>query len=524
MNSRKKSWWDSPILWIALAIVSAAPFLAVDLPPLTDLPNHFARYYIFLHIDQSPFLMRYYDVHWSLKGNLGVDLLVRAFSPALGLETAVRIAIGTIPPLTVAGIYSVSRSVGGQVAPGAFLALPLIYNWPFISGFVNFSLSGALALLVFALWIRLRMWPFILRLVVFAPLALATWIAHVAGWGLLGLAVGGFEIQRAIRARGLTPLVLLDVALEVSPFATVMCFVFIWRSGIADPIGMYFPPDVVRSKLVSLLTILREQYQYWDIVSSFLLLGLAVATFFSCGATFIAPVTIVACFFFFAFLLCPDGLFGGSFADRRLLPYAAILAVLSIGVSDRLVADRRRRKLASVVSFLAVVLFIARIAVTTSVWRDVATTQNVHLALLNEVPERSRIFSLFVEPCEKNWPRGRLDHMQQLAIPLRKSITNGQFQEGNLNQVKVLFRKQNGFDPNMGAAIHSSECQVSSSVSFQSAISLFPRAEFDFLWLVSEAELPSFDTSGLLLVGSVAHDRLYRIPVPAIDQTTPSWR
>jgi hypothetical protein len=504
-------WWSSPILWTASAVFSVSPFLAVDLPPLTDLPNHFARYYIFLNLDQSAFLENYYSLHWSLNGNLGVDLIVRAIAPALGLETAVRIAIGAIPPLTVIGIYSLSRSASGQVTPGALLALPLIYNWPFISGFVNFSLSAALALLVFALWIRLRNWPFIFRFVVFFPLAFAAWIAHVAGWGLLGLAVGGFELQRAIKTRGFTLVALFDVALEVLPFASVMLFVFVWRSGTANPIAAYFPTDILRSKLVSLLTILREQYQYWDIFSSFVLLILAVATFLFGGRTLIVPISIVAALYFLAFLICPDGLFGGSFADRRLVPYSAMLALLSIGVSDHILVDKRQRTQVSIVALLAVIFFVARIAVTTLVWHDVAGTLNAHLALLNEIPEHSRVFSLLVEPCQKEWPRGRLDHIQQLAIPLRRSMTNGQFQEGNLNQVGVLFRERSGFDPNMGAAVHRDGCQPPSSFSFQSAISLFPREKFEYVWLVADAELPPFDTSGLLLVDSVAFDRLYRI-------------
>jgi hypothetical protein len=354
------------------------------------------------------------------------------------------------------------------------------------------------------------MWPFLLRLVVFAPLAFAAWVAHVAGWGLLGLAVGGFEIQRAIRARGFTFLALLDVALQLLPFATVVLFVFGWRNGSSSPIAAYFPTDIVRSKLGSLLTILREQYQYWDVLSCFVLLVLAVAAFFFGGRILIVPISIVAAVYFLAFLFCPIGLFGGWFADRRLLPYAAILALLSIGVSDRVVADRKQRTCVSIVSFIAVAFFIARMAVTTSVWHNAARNLNAHLVLLNEIPEHSRVFSLFVEPCRKEWPRGRLDHVQQLAIPLRRSITNGQFQEGNLNQVEVLFRRQSGFDPNMGATVFNEDCQ-SPFPSFQSAIALFPRDRFDFVWLVSETEIHPFDASGLLLIAAVGYDRLYRI-------------
>jgi hypothetical protein len=278
-------------------------------------------------------------------------------------------------------------------------------------------------------------------------------------------------------------------------------------------LGIYFPPDVAKSKVVSLLTILREQYEYWDIFTSCVLAMLTISMFIFGGRSLVTPIAIVAAFYFLAFLLCPDGLFGGYFADRRLLPYAVMVALLSIGIGDRAFADRRQRQRISILSLIALCLFVARIAVTASVWHDIAKTLDVHLALLNKIPEHSRIFSLFVERCQKEWPRGRLDHMQQLAIPLRKSMTNGQFQEGSLNQVKALFRKQGDFDPNMQGVVKGDECQAASH-SFQSAIERFPRDKFDFVWLVSEAELPPFSTVGLHLLGSTVHDRLYRISDP----------
>jgi hypothetical protein len=62
----------------------------------------------------------------------------------------------------------------------------------------------------------------------------------------------------------------------------------------------------------------------------------------------------------------------------------------------------------------------------------------------------------------------------------------------------------------MGATVFDEDCQ-GPFPSFQSAIALFPRDRFDFVWLVSETEIHPFDASGLLLIASVAYDRLYRI-------------
>ena len=88
-------------------------------------------------------------------GNLGVDLLMMALAPLIGLEPAVKLIVLAIPPLTVAGFLWVAREVHGRVPPTAYFAIPFAYGHPFMFGFVNFALSMAFAFLAFGLWLRL---------------------------------------------------------------------------------------------------------------------------------------------------------------------------------------------------------------------------------------------------------------------------------------------------------------------------------------------------------------------------------
>ena len=72
--------------------------------------------------------------------------------------------------------------------PTAFFALPFIYGYPFLFGFVNFALSVALAFLAFGLWLRLgRLERTRLRGWLFVPISLVVFFCHTYGWGLLGL-------------------------------------------------------------------------------------------------------------------------------------------------------------------------------------------------------------------------------------------------------------------------------------------------------------------------------------------------
>src|SRR5439155_18635239 len=123
--------------------------------PLVDLVGPMGRYRVELDLNHSSYLQLYYDYHWAAIGNLGVDLLVIPLGKLLGLEPAVKLIVLLIPPLTAAGFLWVAREVHGRVPPTAFFALPFIYGYPFLFGFVNFALSVALAFLAFGLWLRL---------------------------------------------------------------------------------------------------------------------------------------------------------------------------------------------------------------------------------------------------------------------------------------------------------------------------------------------------------------------------------
>ena len=165
------------------------------IPPLVDLLGHMGRYRV--ELGDSPWLERYYSFHWALIGNLGVDLLVMALAPLIGLEPAVKLIVIAIPAMTVAGFLWVAREVHGRIPPTAYFAIPFVYGYPFLFGFVNFALSMALAFLAFGLWLRLgRLGRTRLRAWLFVPISLVVFFTHAYGWGALGLLCFSAEAVR----------------------------------------------------------------------------------------------------------------------------------------------------------------------------------------------------------------------------------------------------------------------------------------------------------------------------------------
>jgi hypothetical protein len=234
-------------LWLAvsLALLSCLPVLVAARPQMTDFPSHLARYHVMLDGGASEWLQRYYGFTWRWSGNLGADLLIWPLAKLFGLEGAARLIAGIIPPLTGLSMIAVEWTLRRRIGVGTMLAFATIWSPALVIGFLNFSMAFAFALLAFALWVKLENWRW--RWLVMIPAAWLVWLCHLAGWGVLGVLVFGYDWnrQRSLKAvfapwplvfPGLTllvgaggPLGLLANAENVARFKQL-----IWRMALRD--------------------------------------------------------------------------------------------------------------------------------------------------------------------------------------------------------------------------------------------------------------------------------------------------
>ena len=143
-----RPWWEAPWFLALVVLATMIPLLYPPIPPLVDLFGHMGRYRVELDLDQSPWLQQYFDYHWAAIGNLGVDILVLLLAPVMGLEPAVKLIVLADPAADGhrASCGWRAKCMGGS-RRRAFFALPFIYGYPFLFGFVNFTLSVAFAFL-----------------------------------------------------------------------------------------------------------------------------------------------------------------------------------------------------------------------------------------------------------------------------------------------------------------------------------------------------------------------------------------
>ena len=191
------------LLWPCLAVAALVilPFIGIQNLPLSDHPNHVARYYILDAYATSPALQSLYLIregfqpYWTLRG------FMLLFGPILGVEAAGHAFAAfalTLPALATVWLH---RQVAGGSSLPAMLVVLVLFSGVAGWGFMNFIATLGIALGVFTLWIRFEPLADVKKLVPFALLALAVCTMHMIMAFILGLMIGFWELSRVVQRR-----------------------------------------------------------------------------------------------------------------------------------------------------------------------------------------------------------------------------------------------------------------------------------------------------------------------------------
>jgi hypothetical protein len=461
-------------LWLGLilAVLAALPVMVASMPQMGDYSAHLARYHVMLDGGHSPYLAQYYTFQWKWTGNLGVDLLIQPLASIFGLETAGRLICMAIPLLTGLGILAVEWQLRRRIGVGALLAMAFIWSPALLMGFVNFGLSLALALFAFALWVRLEGKPW--RWVPFVPIGMAVWLCHVSGWGILGVMVFGYEWSRQKSWRAfvapwplLGPLVPLLFSGGAKGLVTYGNYFWIykwaiWKRAMRDQVYWL---DMVTPVLVALAFIAAIALRKIDGRLGWTAVLLAVAT-----------------------LAVPRHIFGGDYADYRLVATCLLIACLAIDWSP----SRR------VLLYAASALFLTRIVFTTAGWYGTSREMEQILTTLDHVPQGARVANA-VAIGRGEWPNNPFDHLGGYAVVRRDALTNANFAIPTIHMLSLKHGDANFNDPTQ---------RVNYVPGQKIDLRAFgPAKQADYLWYIGPiepAELPAgseviYRTEGSLL-------------------------
>ncbi len=130
---------------VACAIAAALPFLVVQFPPLTDLPQHVAQIRLFLEAVSNP--ESGYRVQWLTPYSTAYGILGLAWAVA-GPADAGRLALAALAVLWVAAVHGLAAARNRPLA-ASILASVLFFNHTIYWGFLSFAVGW----LAFAVWL-----------------------------------------------------------------------------------------------------------------------------------------------------------------------------------------------------------------------------------------------------------------------------------------------------------------------------------------------------------------------------------
>lgn len=526
----QRQWWQTRWFVIFAALASALPLLWPDVAPLVDLPGHMARYRVQLDGGQHPWLLEWYNFRWQLIGNLGVDLLVEPLAPIFGLELAVKLIVMAIPPLTVAGLLWIAREVHGRIPPSALFALPLAYSYPFHFGFVNFALSMALALNLFALWLRLgRTGHLKLRAALFVPLSCLLWVCHTFGWGVLGVLafsaemvrqhdrmterVAGLSYWNRLR-RGHWPEAWFRAAVGCIPLALPIVLMVFWRSGehVTGQTADWFN---WRAKARWAVMILRDRWMVFDLACTAIVYLILGSAFRDKTIAYSRNLALSAVFLLAVYLVLPRVVFGSAYADMRLVPFAVAIAIISL--RPRPSAPARH---AALVAVLGLVFFLARLGATTVSFWQYDGDYRRNLAALDHVPEGARLVSFVGRDCRDLWTYSRLEHIPGLATVRKLAYTNDQWSMPGAQLLTARYRAAGKFAHDPSEIITPRKCPRERWWKpVNQALATLPRTAFDYVWMIQPPPHDPALLAGLTPLWRDGTSVLYRID----DRQQPVW-
>lgn len=501
-----REWWNTRWFVATALFLSVLPLLWPAIPPLIDLPSHMGSYHVALNLDSSPTLQRWFEFRWEIIGNLGVELLVMPLGKLLGVELATKLVVILIPLLTVLGMIWIAWEIHGELPPSLGFALPLAYCYPLHFGFVNYCLSMALVLLSLAWWIRLgRQERLVRRAAVFAVTAIIIWLAHAIGWGLLVVTCACAEIHRRTARGESFARTLLHSAAACATLCTPVLIMLCLPKHMASTFeGWLLLPELAKW----LGTLFRDRWIGLDLATTAIFMCvLAAAVIRHGGMRLQFALALPALGVLAVFVLAPQRVNDSGFVNGRIAPYAMALLVVAIGMRQATHAQRRALAVG------AALFFAIRMAATTASMALYSVSYDANLKALDYIPRGSTVLTLSPVPCGhgfENWRNARLYHLPSMALVRRDAFVNTEWQIDGLQLLRVNYAAAKPFESDPSETV-TLGCDVPGYRQYKTAIEMFPRQAFDYVWLLDiPANMWPFEPN-LQLAWSAGDSALYRV-------------
>ena len=526
---------------VALSFLTLlAPFLVGDIPPLTDYPNHLARYWLIAGGVNEPALAAFYRIDWfNAVTNVGVDRMVAILAPVapgLVLGHLAVIAAAVLPPL---GVLALNHAIAGRITAWQALFPLAAWSTTFLMGFVNFQIGLGLALLFAAAdpMAQPRLWRDLLgggvlsrsAVAVRVPLGMILAADHLFGLLFYSVLLAGLGM-------GSEPLVLRDwrgvlLRLRRAVLAGAWCLIplAITATHRALPgadvsgrsINHSIQYNVMPGKLATLFSVLASYNVFQEMVLALALVSLFLWLHRQRALTAHAGLTIACAGLVALAVLSPSRAAGASWIDRRF-PIMALFC----GLAALQLREGVSRRFAVVLGAASLGLACLQSAWVGWNWRAMERDMGAVRQVLAAVPAGATILPVQHDPSlALKWhaPAGRYmfgvgdatyRHFDALAVPLRHAFVPNLFAARGLQPLKVLGDWDRIVEHN-GGDLASVSALTRTPLPEEASYIPGWRGRFDYV-LVLNADMP--DQSGpfrpppeLTLVSTTRFAQLWRV-------------
>jgi hypothetical protein len=503
------------VLGMVFTLLISIPIWTHPLPPLSDYVNHLARMQVIATLSHNSQLANFYEINWQVIPNLTMDLIVPLLARVMKIYVAGQVFMVAMFALIVSGTLALNRALVGRWSALPLFGIPLLYNYVFLVGLMNYIFGIGIALWALAGWIALRerLWP--ARFALSSVCVVLLFFCHLSALGVYGIGVLSFEVLRLWQRRKepwLAPV--LDFVASGLPFLVAAPLLY------ASPTmqlagGNYWEQG---GKLQGLMFVFSD---YSDLVA-FAILGamiggivwairhrvlqfhpLAIALIVVGGAVYFA---------------LPRVMFDTYMADQRV-PLGVVFMLLACGD-----LELRRRLVRRGFVALLIVLTAVRVMEIDLNWSQLSDSTSQFRSSVKRIVPGSKVFVAYADRSLGEDVRDLgLVHAACIAMIERSALVTTAFTVpgkqilGVRPEYNDFVDRHDGTPPSTAQLVVAAEHPLPRTPEFW-----LNWTKFDYLYvLFTEDEASNPDPSRLKLVADGDRFQLYRIIKPHVAQAAP---
>ena len=191
-------------LFVALILLISIPIWTHPLPPLSDYVNHLARMQVIAELSNNHPIAKFYELNWQVIPNLAMDIIVPPLAHIVNVYRAGQVFLVSMFVVIISGILMLNRALVGRFSVLPLFAIPLLYNYVFLVGLMNYIFGIGVAIWALAGWVALRerAWP--IRFALSSLFVVVLFFCHLSALGIYGIGLLSAELLR-LWERGAEP-------------------------------------------------------------------------------------------------------------------------------------------------------------------------------------------------------------------------------------------------------------------------------------------------------------------------------